>query len=856
VTSQTKYGLLADGCPASEPRSRTPVAENDDLRTLLALHAIALGAMSHGVCVLDADGRLTLFNRRLIEIFDLSSEVMCVGMSFRALLELGVVRGHYTREAFGERWRDLKTKLKQCEPFILRHAFARGSLVRSHFSPVAGGGWVAIHDEITGDVFAEPELEKQVNCLHQALNHMSQGICFFDANERLLVCNEQYLSIYGFDPGVVKPGISYREILDYATRHGKHKNLKSGELYDRCIALIKTHVPASHRLHLVDGKVVETTFRGVADGGWVGVHEDITARVHEQDALRQRNILLDATLENMAHGLCAYDSDLRLIFANRSYLEIYGLGADDARPGVTLLDLMRASIDRGVHVPGTTAEQMFADYKRRLIERKESVLHRELADGRVIAVRHRPMINGGWVGTYEDITERRSFEARIANLARLDTLTDLPNRLMFREQLHGALARINAKQPIAILCVDLDNFKQVNDTLGHLVGDKLLQSVGTRFRSAINDGDTIARLGGDEFAILHRVSEPGSAARLARSLIESISEQLFIEGHEINIGLSTGIVIAPEDGTECDQLMRYADLALYRAKAEGRNTYRFYKPEMSVEIQSRHLLELDLRRALPAGEFSLVYQAQITLATNELAGMEVLMRWTHPKRGSVSPEEFIPIAEDTGLIALFGTWVLHQACAEAARWPDQIRVAVNLSPTQLRHRGFMAAVKRTLAETGLSPRRLELEITERVLMQKDEAVLAVLHQLRSCGIRIALDDFGTGHSSLNYLRSFPFDRIKIDRSFIADTHRSGGGGAIVQAIAALGASLGIETTAEGIETSEQLEAMRVAGCTEVQGFLLSRPRPAAELPAVFFQFLQAYRNPECAQAWKSRTTAP
>jgi diguanylate cyclase (GGDEF)-like protein len=467
------------------------------------------------------------------------------------------------------------------------------------------------------------------------------------------------------------------------------------------------------------------------------------------------------------------------------------------------------------------------------------VLYRELADGRIVAVRHRPMSNGGWVGTYEDITERRRFEAHIAKLARLDTLTELPNRLMFREQMDASLARIDAKQPIAILCVDLDNFKSVNDTLGHFVGDKLLESVGTRLRSAINEGDIIARLGGDEFAILHRVREPGSAARLARNLIESMSEQMFIEGHEINIGLSAGIVIAPEDGMECDQLMRCADLALYRAKAEGRNTYRFYKPEMSVKMQSRHLLELDLRRALQAGEFSLVYQPQVTLATNELAGMEVLMRWTHPKRGAVSPEEFIPVAEDTGLIAPFGAWVLHEACTEAVRWPDQIRVAVNLSPAQLRDRGFIAKVKRTLAETGLPPRRLELEITERVLMQKDEGVLAMLHQLRSYGIRIALDDFGTGYSSLNYLRSFPFDRIKIDRSFTADTHRSRGGGAIIQAIATLGASLGIETTAEGVETSEQLDAMRRAGCTEVQGFLLSRPRPAAELPDVFYQFCRS-----------------
>jgi diguanylate cyclase (GGDEF)-like protein len=843
MTSPTECALRYGRHLAIEPRSKTPESPNDDLRTLLALHAIAVGAMSHGLCVLDSDGRVALFNRRLMEIFDLSSEILCVGISFRALLELGAVRGHYTRGAFAKTWSECKKRLEKGKPFVLTQRFASGNSLTSHFRPVAMGGWVVVHDELSEDSLSTRGLLRQVDCLYQALNHMSQGICLFDESERLVFCNEQYLIIYGFDRAVVKPGISYREILDYAVREGKHKTPDSAELYDRCISLAKTRGPTSHRLHLSDGQVIETTFRPICDGGWVAVHEDVTVRVREQVALHERNLLLDATLENMAHGLCAYDSDLRLIFANRSYLEIYGLSAADARPGVALLDLMQSSIDHGVHVPNVTAEQMFAEYKRRLIECKESVLYRELADGRVIAVRHRPMINGGWVGTYEDITERRRFEAHIARLARLDTLTELPNRLMFREQMDEAIARIGAGQPFAIICVDLDNFKTINDTLGHLVGDKLLQGIGARLRGATSDGDIIARLGGDEFAVLHRITEPGSVPRLAQKLIDAMSKHNYIEGHEISIGLSAGIVIAPEDGNECDQLMRYADLALYRAKAEGRNTYRFYRPEMSVKMQSRHLLELDLRRALQAEEFALVYQPQVTLATNELAGMEALMRWAHPKRGSVSPEEFIPIAEDTGLIASFGAWVLHQACAEAVRWPDKIRVAVNLSPAQLRDPGFTAMVTRTLAETGLPARRLELEITERVLMQKDEGVLSVLHELRSRGIRIALDDFGTGYSSLNYLRSFPFDRIKIDRSFTADTHRSRGGEAIIQAIATLGASLGIETTAEGVETSEQLDAMRRAGCTEVQGFLLSRPRPASELTVVFSQYYPQFGRP-------------
>jgi diguanylate cyclase (GGDEF)-like protein len=812
--------------------------ESDDLRTLLAVHAIALSTMSHGMCILDVDGRVVLFNKRFLEIMNLSPDVVHVGMSFRAVLELGVARGHYSRAKFNEVWRECRNQLSQPMPFVLEQRLAGDAVITSHFRPVSVGGWVAVYDDAGANARAGHEaLEREIDSLRQVVGHMSQGLCLFDADERLVVCNDQYLRLYGFDGAVVRPPITYRQLLEYAVKAGKHPTLGADELYARCIKLARSHEPASARWRLHDGHVIETTFRSVVHGGWVAVHEDITERLSQQEALRERNELLDATLENMAHGLCAYDSDLRLIVVNRRYLEIYGLSPENTRPGTPLIDLMQASIDRGIHAPGVTAEQMFADYKRRLIENRVPVLRRELADGRIVAVRHQPMTNGGWVGTYEDITERCHTEAHIARLARHDALTELPNRLMFREEMTDALARVGKQtESMAVMCIDLDNFKTVNDSLGHPVGDKLLQSVGARLLATIDDGDSIARIGGDEFAILHRVRNPESTAKLARRLVKAASEPCMIEGQEINTGLSIGIAIAPDDGMDGDQLIRYADLALYRAKAEGRNTFRFYKPDMSARIQARRLLELDLRRALVAGEFSIMYQPQVSLATNELTGMEALMRWTHPVRGPVSPAEFIPIAEETGLIGPFGEWVLQQACAEAARWPDAVRVAVNLSPVQLRNRGFVTTVTRTLAATGLPAGRLELEITEAVLMQNNETVLAMLHQLRGLGVRIAMDDFGTGYSSLNYLRSFPFDRIKIDRCFITDADRSRGGGAIIQAIATLGASLGVETTAEGIETADQLELVRRAGCTEVQGYLISRPRLASDLPDVIAKY--------------------
>jgi diguanylate cyclase (GGDEF)-like protein len=448
-----------------------------------------------------------------------------------------------------------------------------------------------------------------------------------------------------------------------------------------------------------------------------------------------------------------------------------------------------------------------------------------------------PMPEGGWVVTYEDVTERYQAEQNIARIARHDSLTDQPNRLLFREKMAEGLARVQAGgEAMAVLCLDLDNFKTINDTLGHPIGDALLRAVAQRLRSVVGEDDTIARLGGDEFAILQAATSPYAAEALAGRVVDVLASPIVVEGHEINTGLSVGIALAPSDGTAADHLMKCADLALYRAKAEGRGLFRFFEPEMDARIQRRRALEIDLRRALTSGEFHLVYQPQLNLATNALTGMEALLRWTHPERQAVLPAEFIPVAEETGLIVPLGEWVLRRACAEAAHWPDAIRVAVNLSPVQFRSRGLVAMVTQALAAAGLPATRLEIEITEAALLQKDEMTVAMLHQLRALGVRISMDDFGTGYSSLSYLRSFPFDKIKIDRSFIADIERNGDSEAIIRAIAELGASLGIATTAEGIETKEQLELVRRAGCTEVQGYLLSRPRPAVEVLDVIARF--------------------
>jgi diguanylate cyclase (GGDEF)-like protein len=433
----------------------------------------------------------------------------------------------------------------------------------------------------------------------------------------------------------------------------------------------------------------------------------------------------------------------------------------------------------------------------------------------------------------EQTAERARAEALVTHMAHHDGLTRLPNRVRFRENLKQDLVRGRADRPIAVLCLDLDNFKAVNDTLGHPIGDALLKAVAQRLCECVGETDTVARLGGDEFAIVQVAeAQPVAATMLAQRLIETMAEPFEIEGHSVVIGTSAGIAMAPGDGHDPDGLLKNADLALYRAKAEGRGTYRFFEARMDAEMQARRLLEMDLRGALARNEFELHYQPLVSLTAGRPNGFEALLRWRHPERGLVSPAEFIPLAEEIGLITPIGAWVLKQACADATNWPKDLTVAVNLSPVQFRTKSLALDVVAALGASGLTADRLELEITEAVMLQDTEATLATLRQLKELGARISMDDFGTGYSSLSYLRKFPFDKIKIDQSFVRDLASRPESLAIVRAVAGLGSTLGIATTAEGVETMEQLDVVRTEGCTQVQGFLLGKPTPASQVPAL------------------------
>ena len=430
-----------------------------------------------------------------------------------------------------------------------------------------------------------------------------------------------------------------------------------------------------------------------------------------------------------------------------------------------------------------------------------------------------------------DITERKRAEARVAFMAEHDVLTSLPNRVLLRSHLAKLLGRgRRGSRHLAVLCLNLDNFKTVNDTLGHPVGDLLLQTIAQRLRASLREHDVAARLGGDEFAILQPgIEQPEEAGSLAQRLIAVIAEPCLIDGHQVVVGASIGIALAPGDGEDADRLMKNADMALDRAKADGGAGFRVFEPGMDARLQARRRLEVDLRAGLAAGAFEVHYQPLVDLRGGTVAGFEALLRWPHAERGMIPPGEFIPVAEETGLIAPLGALVLRRACQDAAAWPADITVAVNLSPLQFRTGNLLGLVMDTLRATGLKARRLELEITEGLLLDHNELVLATLHALRALGVRIAMDDFGTGYSSLSYLRSFPFDKIKIDRSFIRDMGSSAGAQAIVRAIVSLGTSLGITITAEGVETESDLACLRAEGCSQAQGFLFSQARPQAEI---------------------------
>jgi diguanylate cyclase (GGDEF)-like protein/PAS domain S-box-containing protein len=676
---------------------------------------------------------------------------------------------------------------------------------------------------------AQQRLETEKQRLDTALNNMTQGLVLYDASARVLATNQRYLDMHGLTTDMVKPGISFRELIQLRKDTGSY----DGDVDEFCSNVVRYVAQgkvSTTILECMDSRAFQIVNKPLEHGGWVATIEDITERRNIEQERDRNYAFLCEIIDHIPSQITVKDArDRRYVLANKVAETQFALARADII-GKTPFDLFEPALARRIAADDDRALQspdgLFIDEHR--FESK-TLGHRFITSRRIAIHDHagapRYIIN-----VVEDVTERRQANEKIAHLAHYDALTDLPNRVLLRDRVERELREGDSSGKFALLYIDIDEFKGINDSLGHHVGDELLKSVASRIRNCIKPDDLVARLGGDEFAVIQTaVDGPEDVLDFVNRIYDAIRRPYQCLGHQLSTDASIGIALSPQHGTELDQLLKNADLAMYAAKAGGRRTHRFFEPAMDASAKAKLSMEQDLRQAMADGGFEIHYQPLVDLRRDEVSGCEALLRWHHPERGMVSPAEFIPLTEDTGLINELGDWVLRTACAEAATWPDHIRIAVNVSPVQLKCPTLALRITGALAASGLKPSRLELEITEAVLIRDDEAALAILHQLRAIGVRIALDDFGTGFSSLSYLKRFPFDKIKIDRCFVSDISETDSSSSIVQAVVNIAAALNMTTVAEGVETKAQRELLRKLGCTEMQGYLFSAPKRASDV---------------------------
>jgi len=912
---------------------------------------VALNNMSQGLVMFDAAERVVVFNRRYVELSRLPPEFMKPGRTLREILQMRRVQGTFSGEVEAYR-RDLLGELAggNMKSLVVESNAGRSCRVMS--VPMSDGGWVATHEDITGQTIAKAAMEQKRLQLDAALENMSQGLCMFDSDRRLVVCNRQFAELYGLSSGQTEPGTPLHAILAQRiaaeTAPNDHERYFKERLSE---ATASQPYQIVNKLH--DGRFVSVVHRPMTGGGWLSTHEDITDSRNREESFR---LLFE---DNPVPMWVSDRQSLQFIAVNEAAVRHYGYSRErflamtlaDLRPmgarvdfrrhmhalpdiqltqntgqhltadgtainiavfsctlnyaghkarlavihDITKITLAESELRRTrkfldtviEHVPlpivvkdvpgsdadardirfslfnrayeeltgasrvqliGKTAHQIFPKKRADLIVRTDDESLR--SDQPLITSEHsidtphngaRTIVakktvirdeNGKpqhVLTTIDDVTERRRAEQRISYLAHTDSLTGLPNRATFIEHLAATLAEAaKSRQQFAVLFLDLDRFKEANDVYGHLVGDGLLREVARRLQDVAADA-FFARVGGDEFtAIVAGDPQPAIAERLGERLIAAFRDDFEVDGHRLHLGLSIGAAVYPTDGVDAKTLIANADSALYQAKIETRGSVRFFEPGLGMRLREQQELQSDLRMAVTNGQISLHYQPQLKIDTSEVFGFEALARWQCPNRGAVSPDKFIPIAEDSGLIIPLGKWILGEACREAASWPRPHTIAVNISPVQFHHADLPNLVHEILLETGLAPARLELEITEGVLIDDFSRAVSILRRLKSLGVKIAMDDFGRGYSSLSYLHAFPFDKIKIDRSFIGELEHNHHSAAIVRAIITLARSLDVPVLAEGVETQSQLLFLGREGCNEVQGYLTGRPLPIAE----------------------------
>jgi diguanylate cyclase (GGDEF)-like protein len=706
---------------------------------------------------------------------------------------------------------------------------------------------------------ADGERSKARAMLDSAIESMSDAFVMWDADDKLVTCNQQYREMYHISAEFIRPGAQFEDIVRGGALLGQYPQATSDvEAFVQETIQWHRYNRGPMERRFPDGRWALVTERKMPDGGIVGIRTDITelrqalsdsavaneraskaieevqlqnVALRERDrALHIQNVLFDAALNNMSQGLLMTDRDHGLIVYNRRFTDLFAIDPSILVPGVPTTEVFAKMQEAGqLQADVVTSMQV---KQRALAEARQSGTF-IVSDntGKSIAVSQRPIADGGWVATFEDVSEQRRAEEHIRFAAHHDALTRLPNRVLFHIRLDEIIGHLATRDGgLALLYLDLDRFKHVNDTLGHPIGDALLEEAAARLSGCLRDADIVARLGGDEFAIAFISNDlPAAAEKLAERIIDVLSKPYNLSGHTVTIGVSVGIALAGDRATDADTLLKNADMAMYQAKNSGRGSCSVFELDMERQLLSRLAIEEDLRYALERDEFELLYQPLWDLSRNTIVGFEALIRWNHPVRGTVSPLQFIHIAEETGLIRSIGAWVLHKACADTMLLPGDIKVAVNLSGAQFDGGNVVEVVAAALQASGLPASRLELEITETTLLQNNESTIAVLAKLHALGLRIALDDFGTGYSSLSYLRTFPFDKIKIDQSFVREMATRSDCAAIVSSIVSLANNLNITTTAEGIETIDQLMLIRASKCTEAQGYLFSVPRPLSDV---------------------------